>query len=97
MKQGKFNVDGGKYYKGYTDGTTWNGWEYPYFEQKVGMEIAKDFSDDTLAISYNKETDSFVMMVYDEDEFVYVAKAKEIDGKKLYNFGEFAICWDMEQ
>jgi hypothetical protein len=39
MRRAKFAIDHGPAYTGYSDGSTWNGWETPYFEFDTAQRI----------------------------------------------------------
>lgn len=42
LRRGKFQIDGiDQIFEGYTDGTTWNGWDCPLFEWDVASQIIK--------------------------------------------------------
>lgn len=71
-------------YDGYTDGSTWNGWECPRFEFEVAEQLAKDMGG-----YYDEENDEFVFTDPDfDDERFGSTVVNEIT---LYPIG--AWCW----
>lgn len=41
MFKGKFQIEDGPIYEGYTNGNHWNGWACPYFTREAADEIAE--------------------------------------------------------
>ncbi|WP_175888186.1 hypothetical protein [Burkholderia contaminans] len=94
-----FQIDGGKEYKGFSQGQYWNGFECPFFTLEVAQEIAKDMNAVTTEekLVYDEAQDTFIYQVdyYPEDEWEKF-EATMIEGKKLYGVGSFSWCWDGE-
>lgn len=63
LRQSEFSFDGEKYFKGFTLGERWNGFECPYFELETANQI----------LSYIDETESLseFPMVAIEDRELY--------------------------
>ncbi len=95
-----FSIDGGKDYKGYSNGQTWNGWEMPYFTFEVANKIAEDMNAVTTEekLVYDEASDTFIYQTeyYPESDWERF-EATEIDGKKLYGIGAGSWVWDGER
>lgn len=46
MFKGKFQIEDGPIYEGYTNGNHWNGWACPYFTREVADQIAREVNAD---------------------------------------------------
>jgi hypothetical protein len=90
-----------KYYAGYTNGDTWNGWQCPMFEKRTADKYMEDYNESMLyKASYNKETDtySFEMDINDPeniDEFVGFDIIYAGLPVHVYAIGAFCWVWDM--
>lgn len=91
-KEKTFSIECMDNFKGYTDGTTWNGWECPKFTYEVGMEIVGNFTSFTYQGLYNKEMQSFEFRNTESDEELEIFDKEEImvNGKLLevYTIGD---------
>jgi hypothetical protein len=96
-KAKRFCFDESKTFNGYTFGSLWNGWECPYFEFDVAMEIAKwNNKGGVFMASYDPEKDEFYF--YDEGgDYTDVYKGMTIETehgqKKVYDLGYNSWCW----
>ncbi|MCA8452709.1 hypothetical protein LGN04_02095 [Burkholderia multivorans] len=92
-----FQIDGGKEYKGFSQGQFWNGWAMPFFTFEVAQEFAKDQNAVTTEekLVYDEATDSFIYQTdyYPQEEWERF-EATMIDGKKLYGIGAGSWTWD---
>jgi hypothetical protein len=97
-----FTLDplGDRYFAGYTQGETWNGWDWPYFTFEQGLRIVEAVNSsnpaDTKQIKarYDSEKDTFFFSLGpegDSDNFTAI----EIEGHKYYPIG--AGCWIWER
>ena len=97
MKRAVFTADANQssFFKGYTSGSLWNGWECPSFEIAEAMEIMALYNsrwDDEAPMQYNAESDTFYV---DENECYKGFNAKTEDGlKHLYDIGAYYWTWE---
>ena len=80
MKLTKFQFEDDKIFQGFSDGSTWNGWNNPYFTLEVAKEVLNYYQNQPCIesreqwLEWKLEVDKTFM---------------EID---LYNFG-YGYCW----
>ena len=97
MRKTKFQIcDNERVYEGYTDGSTWNGWECPWFTKEVTEQIMQDLRDDGVETEYNENTDSYSVLQPDSVEDVFEGEyvGTEDGGKHLYPIGAWCWIWD---
>ncbi|MNG92640.1 hypothetical protein D3C79_515800 [compost metagenome] len=98
--KGRFNIDGGKIYKGFTAGHTWNGWQCPYFTEDVVKQIIEDMEQaESMEFYYNKKFDKYAVS-FDEDDSnfeTYSGMTINFKGEelKVYPLGNGSWCWDI--
>jgi hypothetical protein len=93
--KGKFGLDEGPDYDGWSDGRRWNGWAMPYFEKEVVKQILKDLGgrwDEETGVGFMPdETGSFVSA--DSGDACLVEKCElKIEGKEVWTFDGW--CWN---
>jgi hypothetical protein len=76
------------YLDGFSDGRTWNGWDYPFFTFDQALKVLDAFRN--VRISQNLQMDA----KYPEGEFECFGSVI-VDGQKLYPIG--AGCWIWER
>jgi Zn finger protein HypA/HybF involved in hydrogenase expression len=91
----QFNIECSEgMFVGYTNGTTWNGWECPYFTKDVGIEIVKEFSSEECPAGYDPASDSFIFeREGNEEPDVFSGIDIEVSGKKIHVYAIGAQCW----
>lgn len=74
MFKGKFQIEDGSIYEGYTNGNHWNGWACPYFTRQIAEQIAREVNADApdCTMCYDKANDAFIYKA-NGDECVYKA------------------------
>lgn len=97
VKKSRFRIEEDEIYEGYTNGSTWNGWECPYFTLEVGKKICEDYSDDEHRLYYDEIEDCFMEFDMEEGEFKHIGSRCRIavDGKlmNLYDIGAMSWVW----
>ena len=53
MKLTKFQIEDDKIFQGFSDGSTWNGWNNPYFTLEVAKDVLNYFK--TTLLNKNKD------------------------------------------
>ena len=97
MKRAFFTADPNNepYFKGYTSGSLWNGWECPSFEIDEAMEIMASYNshwEDERPMYYDASTDTFYV---DKHEYYIGFNAQTEDGlKHLYDIGAYGWMWE---
>lgn len=93
----KFTIDGFEedcVFEGYTDNTHWNGWEKPNFTKEVAdMVIARTCSDDEYKGSYNEETDTYGIVMQNEEIDLCVGFNIMVKGEAVHVYGIGAGSW----
>tara|TARA_B100001250_G_scaffold403180_1_gene417351 strand:+ start:223 stop:690 length:468 start_codon:yes stop_codon:yes gene_type:complete len=79
MKKALFQIENDPVFKGYSDGTKWNGSANPYFD----LQTAK------MVLAYYQNQDCEESR---EQWLEWELKPLNIDGKELYSFG-YGYCW----
>lgn len=96
-------------FPGWTDGTTWNGWEKPWFTKRVvdhyilfndalRAYMSKERDRGSLAslpdlIVYDQVHDAFI--VTDEDGTPTSLFGEDVGGSRLYSFAELGWVWEV--
>ncbi len=107
-REALFNIDGGKTFRGYTLGESWNGFACPYFTKETALEVCKSTSCKYETIAgkeecrtfYDETTDTFYCEdYYNGYEREIIASPTEITIEngttiKVYSFGDAGWCWD---
>ena len=104
MTKAVFTIDGVPYaYIGYTDGTTWNGWECPYFEESEALKIMSDHNNicgnENDRITYDLIEDTFTLSTKESeilDWWKGITYVTEDGNKHLYGIGAYFWIWDKE-
>lgn len=85
-------------YKGYAEGTHWNGWACPWFTFDVAKEIMNEYniSCDGDCMIYNSREDMFAIVQANGDIEKYEGKDFIVNGKNLhlYPVGNSSWVWD---
>ena len=91
MFKGKFQIEDGPIYNGYTNGNHWNGWACPWFTKEVADKIATEVNADApyCTMHYDKANDAFVYKAEGDDECIYKANTQG-----LYPIGNGDWRWD---
>ena len=90
FKKGLFFIDcGDPVYEGYTDGTTWKGWNCPFFSEEVSRKIIKD-------LMINDPEGTFA--VYDDINKRYIVIAKSnLESEQLEELKEHNILYSLSE
>ncbi|MCW3696343.1 hypothetical protein [Burkholderia cenocepacia] len=94
-----FNIDGGKEYRGISDGKTWNGWAMPFFTFEVACQFMEDHNKVAVheKLVYDAASDSFLYETEDYPDDPERFEATVIDGVKYYGVGAGSWVWDGER
>lgn len=104
MKQSKFFIEGMGYdqsgevlvLKGYTKGSTWNGWAMPLFpKEEADKLIAQLVLQGETVARYDEEKDEYQIQL-DDSDYLETYPAVEVDGMKLYDIGAGSWVWEEE-
>ncbi len=95
MQKSLFTIKGiNAVFEGYTDGTLYKGWAFPWFTKEVGEQIMQANNENHCYIvdqmHYDKEQDAFIQEFDDDLE---VSKGYDIDGMHLYVIGLGSWSW----
>lgn len=87
--------------KGYTNGSTWNGFACPWFTKEQAIDLMDQCNAHEAIpdiIIFDEEQDRFVDFEYGElvDEDAYSFATCDIDGMHLYAFGDGWIWEEVE-
>ena len=80
MKLTKFQIEDDKIFQGFSDGSTWNGWNNPYFTLEVAKEVLNYYQNQPCIES----REQWLEWKLEVD--------KTFMGIDLYNFG-YGYCW----
>jgi len=107
----RFDMDGygGKLFEGWTDGSTWNGWDCPWFEYTAAQDIVQTIlkmgreSNVTITMAwYDESSDRFRIIpdpeAPDDIEEFEGFDVEGLDGRllHLYAIGSGSWCWERE-
>lgn len=98
LKKSVFNIEFDPFYDGYTNEDHWNGWACPWFTFSVAeqMMTALNASVGEQHLTYDKESDTFVHTI--DEENVYEFKGEDIQTEDgvlhLYPIGTACWIWD---
>ena len=81
MKLTKFQINEDPIFKGFSDGSNWNGWKNPYFTLEVAKEVLNYYQNQECIESRES------WLNWD------LKPSKQFMGIDLYCFG-FGFCWD---
>lgn len=94
-RKSSFNIDDGEMIKGYTNGSTWNGWACPYFNLENANKIKDQFSEyDGSIMLYDGKKDTFYYKIGGEEIMEeWTGEDIEVDGGKIHVYPIGAYCW----
>lgn len=93
---GMFSIEGmdGEF-AGWSDGSSWNGWEQPSFSREVAMKVLRAAGPHW---KYDEETDEFVVATAEDGEFEFFPgeRVQLGDGESVtvYFIGAGSWIWD---
>lgn len=105
-EQKEFGMDilGEEAFKGWSNGTLWNGWETPIFEFDEAERLlaalvrAHEQMETPIEAWYDDKEDNFCFILNDQDEPErYPAIVIEIDDKEVKGYGIGAFAWVWEE
>lgn len=89
-----FNIDTEDPIQGYTDGTTWNGWECPLFTKEEANKIISYFAENEIKAYFDIIGDTYYIKI---DNTLEAYKGVDIvyNGEKIhvYCIGSNCLCW----
>lgn len=94
-RKSSFNIDDGEMIKGYTNGSTWNGWACPYFNFENATILANEFLQyDDSKMLYDTKKDTFYYKI-DGEEIMeeWTGEDIEVDGEIIHVYPIGAYCW----
>ena len=101
MKQINVTLDGEVFFRAWTDGQTWNGWECPLFEKDEAFKVKEYINrmavdGDCLKVGYDSTIDMF--LIFDPVENAY-DRVPAVDhmGTHLYGIGSHAWIWTSDE
>lgn len=88
-----FCFDDGPAFRGYHDGTTWNGWACPCFTKEIADHIIEFFNktNEGPPSRFVPEYDGYMLGWEQEDE-PYIYKKNSAG---LYELGSGSLCWNL--
>jgi hypothetical protein len=104
MPPAMFRIDsaaGPRFYEGYYNEETWNGWEVPYFTKEVAERIVSDLRDSGDEAIENASIDwECNMLIINDDEDMmqeFSSLTAEKDGQEVpvYSIGGRCWCWEL--
>lgn len=96
LRKGRFSVEGGDSFDGYTTGRVWNGWACPMVTRDVAESVlAKCCDDDTLTFSQDLDTLCVVDSNYPDEPYEIKPITIEFEGQslKLWDLSELGWCF----
>ena len=90
----EFSLDFETFYKGYTSGDLWNGWECPSFPFEEVMKMIADKVGEDIELTYDESKDVFTTT---EDDYIeeYTPQMVNFGGDiiKVYPIGAYGWTW----
>ena len=87
-------------FEGWTAGESWNGWDCPYFEREVAMQIAEvweqlAFSGEVFQSRYDEDQDRFCFRSNDSDWECFGRQIITVEDRQItvYAIGAYAWVW----
>ena len=99
FRKGRFSVEGGDAFDGFTDGRVWNGWACPLATEAVAEKLLQTCCDgETLTYSREGKVLCVTDSNYPDESYQLAASEIEIDGQKyeVYDLGELGWCFTEE-
>lgn len=96
FRKGRFSVEGGEDFDGFTDGRVWNGWACPLVTLEVGSKMLETCCDgDTLIFSRDGDVLIVTDSCYPDEPYRLEASGIEVDGEKhaVYDLGQLGWCF----
>lgn len=99
FRKGRFSVEGGEAFDGFTDGRVWNGWACPLTIEAIAEKLLQSCCDGE-TLTYSREGKVFCVTdsCYPDEPYRLVPSEIEIDGQKceVYDLGELGWCFTEE-
>ncbi|MEN6569043.1 MAG: hypothetical protein ABFC18_03420 [Rikenellaceae bacterium] len=94
IKESEFSCDGENYYKGFSLGEKWNGFEVPYFRYDEAVKILEDSKKNELINSYSFNLTTKKFTVIDDYQTPEIIPMIYIDNKYAWSIGGFGWSWE---
>jgi len=89
VRKGRFSIDGGEIFEGYTDGATWNGFAMPMFTREVAERVIDKYNN------YDGQPGGYTGYPFNDPSIVV-----DPDTKKailVYGIGSGGWVWEEEE
>ena len=94
----KLTLNGDDVFEAYSIGEMWNGWVTPLFTFEQVIKVKEWFeSAEQGTITYDANTDSFVVKYADSGEVEIVAGTDSFERVRVYEWASFGWTWDFAE